>query len=379
VVSSDGPAVGDAMRGDVERTVFGRFENGTEIEKFVLSDGTGRSASVLTYGARLHSLVVPDRAGALANVVGGYASLAEYECDPHYMGATIGRFANRLRDGRFEIDGAVHRAAPNEGSKTLHGGPHGFDRAVWRFVRASASPHPTVVLAHTSPDGDQGFPGEVCVEVAFALRQGGRLSIEYAATTNASTIVNLTHHAYWNLHDADTSSDASDHRIMIPSDRYVPVDEDMLPTGERLSVEGSPFDFRTKRCIGDDIDDPNDRQIAIAHGYDHSWLIGEGARGLRNVALLESSRTGRRLEVWSDQSAIHLYSGNFLGEAGAGRKPMASRSLIALEAQNVPDAPNLPWAEDCILRPGETYRSTIIYQLGVAPDNADCADASSAR
>ena len=344
-----------------------------------LRNANGVELRVAEYGGVILSLRVPDRSGRMDDVVLGLDSLEDYARDPDYLGAIVGRYANRIGGARFEIDGVAYELDPNEGPNHLHGGPRGFDAARWGAEPFRTSRGVGIALAHASPHGDQGYPGTLRASVTYLLTDADELVVDWRATTDRATHVNLTQHSYFNLagHDA---GDVLDHVLTIAADRFVEVDGALLPTGVLRPVDDSPFDFRAPTAIGARIDE-DDEQLAIGRGYDHCYaLSGQGAaeggetprgaadRGppLAFAARLLEPRGGRSLEVWTTEPGLQLYSGNGLGVRGA--KDGASygpRAGVALETQHFPDSPNRPGFPSTLVRPGEVYRSTTLYRFGV--------------
>lgn len=348
----------------VARIGSARLPDGAEAEEFLLDDGHGMAARVGTYGARLLSLRVPDRDGAPAEVALGYDRLEEWAGDDGFMGATIGRCANRIAGGRFELDGRAYRVPVNKPPNALHGGPLGFDKAIWRAE--PARDEAAIVFAHASPDGDQGFPGTLRTRVRYALTGDGALRLDYEAGTDRPTVVNLTNHAYFNL--AGAGGDVLGHAVTIAADRFTPVDAALIPTGELRPVAGTHFDFRAPARIGARVDEPGDEQLRFAGGYDHNFVLRPpmpGGSALRLAARVEEPTRGIRMEVWTTEPGLQFYSGNSLDGSRRGRGGMvlARRSGLCLETQHFPDSPNRPGFPSVVLRPGETFRSSTLYRF----------------
>ncbi len=348
------------------RRLFGHLPDGRAVEAVTLANTRGISATVIAYGAILQSVMMPDADGAKADITLGHATLAEYLANPHYFGASVGRVANRIAGGQFALDGAVHAVPRNNGPNALHGGPNGFDKALWDIAAVSSGAHPSVTLAHTSPDGDQGFPGALRVTVTYALSDTGDLAITYRASTDRPTIVNLTNHAYWNLAGEGAATSALDHVLTIPADHYLPIDAFAIPTGKFAPVAGTPFDFRTPRVIAERLGDASDPQIRIGNGFDHSWAVARArSERPRLVARLAHAASGRVLEVHSTEPGVQFYSGNALGGQAIGKAGRAYRrgDGIALEPQMFPDTPNQPAFGSIALAPGQAYCHRIIFAL----------------
>ena len=344
------------------RERFGTLPDGRTIERISLASRSGLSAAIITYGASIQSLCVPDRNGKLADVTLGHATIDEYVARPQYFGSTVGRVANRIAGGRFELDGREYVLPRNNGANTLHGGECGFDKTVWEIVAEAPG---SVTLRHVSPDGDQGFPATLTVTAQYTLGDDF-LSVEYRATSDGPTIVSLSNHVYWNLAGEGSAQGAMGHRLMIPAEHYLPTDAGAIPTGEFRPVEGTPFDFRDARTIGARVRDAGDEQIRFGKGYDHNWVVARQV-GVepRLLARLEDLDSGRAMETWSNQPGIQFYSGNFLDSTSIGKSGRLYRmgDAVALEPQMFPDTPNQPEFGSLRLSPGEVYRNIIIWRF----------------
>jgi aldose 1-epimerase len=354
----------ESLRPGAHRRVFGHLPDGRAVEAVTLVNGPGLGATVIAYGATLQSMIVPDRDGALADVTLGHATLEEYLANTAYFGSSVGRVANRIAGGRFELDGKEYRVPINNGPNALHGGPEGFDKALWDIVETGDTLTPFVRFAHTSPDGDQGFPGTLHITAEYALGDDGALAITYRATTDQPTLVNMTNHASWNLAGEGTSTGAMDHVLAIPAAHFLPTDDTAIPTGDFTSVAGTPFDFREPLVIGARLRDTAHDQIRIGHGYDHNWVIArERASAPRLLARLAHPLSGRVLEVLSTEPGVQFYSGNFLDGSLIGKRGQAYRmgDGVALEPQMFPDTPNRPAFGTIRLAPGEEYCHRIIF------------------
>jgi aldose 1-epimerase len=344
----------------VQREFFGALPDGRKVERFVLRSGEVEAA-VLTYGAVLQSVRGPDATGSVGEVTLGYDDLDGYLADDTYVGSVVGRFANRIGQGRFTLDGVEHLLPRNNGDACLHGGPRGFHTRVWEPREVPGG----VELTLTSPDGDMGFPGTLTATATYVLDDDG-LSISYTAETDAPTVVNLTNHAYWNL---DGEGTVEDHLLELPAPRFVAVDAGLIPTGLE-PVEGTPMDFRTARRIGDGLRAATD-QLLHARGYDHAWVLADDDSddgGLRLMARVSAARSGRTLEVLTDQPSVQFYSGNFLDGSVVGRGGRAYRQGdgFCLETQHLPDSPNQPDFPSTVLRPGERYATRTLFRLSTA-------------
>jgi aldose 1-epimerase len=315
---------------------------------------------VIAYGARIVSVRTPDRHGRWGEIALGLADLEAYRQASGYFGASVGRYANRIAGARFTLDGVEHRIPPNEGENALHGGPVGFDAAEWSTDGPDGA---SVTLRHVSPDGDNGFPGTLETAATFTV-DGPELSIEYTATTDAPTVVSLTNHAYWNLAGSGT---AEDHEVQLHAGHVLPVDGESLPTGPPIPVEGTPLDFRSPTRIGARLRDGHPQQVAV-RGYDHAYVIDGPAGELRPAARVVEPRSGRTLELHTDQPSVQFYTGNMLNGTLALRDGTTARQgdAFCLEPQNFPDAPNHPDYPSAVLRPGEEYRSRTALTFGTA-------------
>lgn len=351
----------------IERSTFGYLKDGTEVERFTLRNKTGASACVLTYGATLHAVRVPDRHGIYEDVSTGYPTLNDYLSKPQFFGSTIGRFANRIAHATFSLDGTTYQVPANDGPNSLHGGNEGFDKRNWT-VAAVDNETVSVTFQLISPDGDQGYPGTLNVTATYQLDDNNRLSVEYTARSDAPTIVNLTNHVYWNLSGEGSGFSALDHLLSINATCFLPVDGAHIPTGEIRDVAQSLFDFRKPRRIGEYVRDARDRQIAVGLGYDHNWVLDGGrTQRPRQIAQLEDPHSGRRMTLSSTEPGLQFYSGNFLDGTTSGKSGKFYRmgDAIALEPQNFPDAPNQPQFPACRIGPNETYRHTIAWQFSL--------------
>ncbi|MCG5053108.1 MAG: galactose mutarotase [Myxococcales bacterium] len=335
---------------------------GQPVALYHLANRNGVRAAISTYGGRLVSLHVPDRQGRFDDVVRGYDELAGYEQDPAYFGPLIGRFANRIAEGRFTLDGVEIQLAHNENTNALHGGVRGFDKVVWQATPSRE--RTSVSLRYVSPHREEGYPGTLEVVVRYALTETNELQIDYEAKTDRPTVVNLTNHSYFNLAGPD-SDDVTAHLMTIDAEAYTPVDERLIPTGALASVEGTPFDFRQPHAIGARLGVVHE-QLQRGKGYDHNWVLRPaGSSPLRRACRVEDPGSGRALEVLTTAPGLQFYSGNFLDGrlTGKGGRPQRHRSAFVLETQNFPDAPNHRSFPSSVLRPGQTYRHTSVYRF----------------
>ncbi len=355
-----------AHAADAVRSDAGKLADGTPIEAVTLKNARGVAARILTYGATLQSLVAPDRSGKPAEITLGFDDAADYEKKPNYFGVTVGRYANRIAGGRFTLDGRAYQLTQNDKANSLHGGTQGFDKRNWRIVSVSSGSVARVVMALTSPDGDQGYPGTLAVKVTYALDDKGDLTIEFDASTDKPTIVNMTNHALFNMAGDGAPEGTSRLLLTIPARAYTPVDAALIPTGELKPVEGGVFDFRKPRLVAEGLRDGRDPQIVAGRGYDHNWALDKGQTATPQLAArLEDPVSGRVLEVLSTEPGLQFYSGNFLDGTVAGRSGRIYRmgDGIALEPQKFPDAPNKPTFASARVDPGKPYRHVMIYRL----------------
>ena len=344
----------------VEVTEFGRMPDGAEVKLFTVWDGRS-VASFTEFGARVVSVRVPDAAGKLADVVLGFDSLAMYLADKAYLGAIVGRYGNRIAGGHFTLDDVAYHVPVNDGPNALHGGHSGFDQQIWHGEAIENG----VAFRLTSPDGDQGFPGTLTVEVRFTFADGG-LRIAYHATCDQDTVVNLTNHAYFNL-AGESSGPITAHQIALAADTFLPVDATMIPTGELRLVEGTPFDLREPIRIGRYIDGA-DEQLKRAGGFDHTWVLNGGQPAARVV----EPESGRTLEVETDQPGVQFYTGNFLTGTVPSRQGglYRRRAGFCLETQHFPDSPNQPAFPTTVLRAGQIYSTQTTYRFGILAGRA---------
>lgn len=348
----------------MQRSGFGLMEDGRGVDRVVLG-GAALQVAVLAYGGIIQSVLVPDRDGRVDDVVLGFDDLAGYRGSPTYFGATIGRYANRIAGGRFTLDGVEHQLPVNDGPTCLHGGPEGFDKQLWSVQEAEGEE--SVRLSHVSPDGDMGFPGQLAATVTFAVR-GSDLLIDYTATADRPTVVNLTNHSYVNLAGGGSGS-AHDHEVRLHAGRFAPVDEVMIPTGELAAVAGTPMDFGAFRPIGAALRrGQDDEQVRrAAGGFDHTWVLDGSDVGTEQLAAqVREPTTGRTLEVWTDQPGVQFYTANLLDGTVVGKDGRAYQKgdAFCLETQHFPDSPNQPSFPSTVLRPGETFRTSTVFRFG---------------
>lgn len=359
-----------AQAAEPSRTVFGTLPDGRPVEEVTLTNGAGMTARILSWGALLRTLDVPDRSGKAADVVLGYNDLAAYLAKPNRFGVSVGRYANRIRAGRFTLDGQTYTLATNDGPNALHGGTAGFDKRLWTITAMTGGAAPSVTLRYVSPDGEEGYPGTLTATATYTLDEANTLTVTYQATTDRPTIVNLTNHSFFNLAGEGSGRAILDQILTIPAERYTPVDATLIPTGAHLPVAGTPFDFRKPRVIGAGIRDGRDVQIVRGRGYDHNWVVTDAPTAEPHlVARLEDPDSGRILEIDSTQPRVQFYTGNFLDATAVGKSGLAYRQsdALALEPELFPDTPNQPAFGSARLDPGQTYRTVIAYRFSTSP------------
>ena len=347
----------------IQEENFGVTHDGTKVDRYLLRNGHIEIA-VITWGAVVQSIRVPDRTGHVADVVLGYDTLEGYLTDSAYFGAVVGRYANRIAHGRFTLDGVEYQVPCNDRGNALHGGPEGFHRQVWSARTTHAPDKVAVELTHQSPDGAMGFPGNLKVSVTYTLEHSC-LRIEYAATSDKPTVLNLTQHTYFNLHGPGNGTIES-HVLSIPASRYLPVDAEGIPLGPAAPIQGTPLDFRRAKAVGRDLR-AGTVQLAASRGFDHSLLLDNGRQGhVIPAARVKDPATGRFLELLTDQPAVQFYSGNMLDGSlvGKGQRTYRQSDGLCLETQHLPDSPNTDSYPSVVLRPGERWTSTTMWKFG---------------
>lgn len=347
----------------VQKQPFGRTTDGHAVDLYTLRSGGGMEVAITNYGGIVTSIKTPDRAGKIADVVLGFDSLDGYLREHPYFGAIVGRYGNRIAKGAFQLNGVAYQLARNNGENALHGGLRGFDKQVWAGQDLPGG----VALRYLSKDGEEGYPGALDATVRYTLSDNNELRIEYEATTDKDTVVNLTNHSYFNL-AGQGEGDVLSHRIQIAADRFTPVDAGLIPTGERKPVSGTPFDFREAAQIGARINDA-DEQLARGGGYDHNFVLNASGGGLALAARVTEAGSGRVMEVLTDQPGVQFYTGNFLDGTLTGKagKVYRKRYGLCLETQHFPDSPNHPEFPSTVLKPGQRYRTTTVYRFSTAP------------
>ncbi len=353
-----------APKAGIEKTAFGQMPDGRPVDLFTLRNASGMVVQITNYGAYIVTMQTPDRSGKFEAVTLGVPTFADYLKGTPSFGPVIGRYGNRIANASFTLDGKTYSLAANNGPNHIHGGPGGFDKKLWS-ASATDGEEPVLTLRYTSPDGEEGYPGNLSVEVSYTLRRDNALRIDYRATTDKSTVLNLTNHAYFNL--SGMKRDVLTTELQINADRYLPTNERQIPTGEIRSVAGTPFDFRQPTPIGKRIDDTTDEQIKYGHGYDHCWVFADNDRSLKLAAVAYEPTSGRVLETYTTEPGVQLYTGNHLNGKFTGKEGIAygRRFGFCLETQHFPDSPNQPNFPTTVLRPGQTFQSTTVYKFSV--------------
>lgn len=344
-------------------THYGYLADRTQVSQATLTNSNGMTVKLISYGGIITDITTPDKNGEFANVVLGMDNIAAYEEGNPYYGAIIGRYGNRIANGKFTLNGVEYQLAKNNGENHLHGGLNGFDRKNWQLAPFTTENSAGVTLSLVSPDGDQGYPGELNMQVTYVLTNNNTLDMTFSATTDKATIVNMTQHSYFNLAG---SGSILDHELMIPSDAITPVDAGLIPTGELMPVAGTAFDFNTAKTIGKDIEQDH-QQLTYGKGYDHNYVLkSEVNDELVVAAKVVEPKSGRTLTVLTDEPAVQFYSGNFMdGTTSRDGKPFEFRTGFCLEPQHYPDSPNQPDFPSTTLLPGEQYQIRIVYEFGV--------------
>jgi aldose 1-epimerase len=346
-----------------EKTVFGKLPDGREVYQYTLTNKSGATVKVINFGAIVTSLTVLDRKGKLEDVVTGYDSLQGYMDGSSYFGAIVGRYGNRIGKGQFTLEGKNYQVTVNDGVNHLHGGKIGFSKELWTANTVQDSAGPSLQLTYISKDGEEGYPGKVTLSVTYTLTDKNELRIAYKGTTDKTTILNPTHHSYFNL-SGSFNNTILDHLLTIEADSITPVDKGLITTGKYLDVTKTPMDFRTPTSIGARINDKFE-QLAFGKGYDHNWVLKNYSKGkLRKAAEVYEQKSGRLMTVYTDQPGLQFYSGNFLDGTAKGKGVSYQlRTGLCLEAQCYPDSPNKPEFPSVTLKPGEVYQQTTIYQF----------------
>ncbi len=348
----------------IEKQSFGKLPDGQEVSLYTLKNQSGMELKISDYGGIIVSWTAPDKNGKFDDIVLGCDSLETYLKGVPYFGAIVGRYGNRIANGKFSLNGQEYTLAQNNGKNALHGGLKGFDKKIWAVTIVDGD-EPTLKLSTTSADGEEGYPGKLEVEVTYTLQKDNSLKIDYQASTDKPTVLNLTNHSYFNL---SGEADVLSHEVVLNAPKFLPVDETLIPTGELKEVKGTPFDFTTKHSIGERINDTTDTQIKFGGGYDHCWVINEKAdKKLLLAATVHDPASGRLMEVLTTEPAMQFYTGNFLNGTIVGKKGVkyGKRSGFCIETQHYPDSPNKPDFPTTVLNPNEKYETTTIYKFSV--------------
>jgi len=348
---------------EIKKQPFGKTADQEAVDLYTLTNANGVEVAIMTYGGTVVSLKVPDRTGKMTDVVLGYESLEGYLKSSPYFGCIVGRYGNRIAKGAFSLNGHQYTLPKNDGENTLHGGIKAFDKVVWKASEVKSKTGVGLSLSYTSKDGEEGFPGNLSVRVVYTLTNKNELKIDYSATTDKITVINLTHHSYFNL--AGEGS-ILNHEMMINADRFTPVDSGLIPTGELRSVKGGPLDFTKPARIGARIDEQNE-QLVLGRGYDHNWVLNNNTGRLALAARAYEPASGRVMEVYTTEPGLQFYTGNFLDGSitGKGGQVYKKRYGFCLETQHFPDSPNKPNFPSTVLKPGQKYQSTTVYKFSV--------------
>lgn len=344
---------------------WGKLSSGEQIDLYTLRNSNGMEAAITNYGGRLVKLLVADRSGKFEDIVLGFDTLAQYVQKNPYFGALVGRYANRIAHGEFSLNGKTYQLARNNGENALHGGLRGFDAVAWQARDVSSNQGLALELKYLSKDGEEGYPGNLSVTVVYTLDDSNALKVDYDATTDKDTVINLTNHSYFDL-SGHAANHILDHQVTIDADRFTPVNANLIPTGELRKVEGTPFDFRKPAAIGTRIDEKNE-QLQYGAGYDHNFVLNHGGSGIARAARVVEPKSGRVMEVLTTQPGVQFYTGNHLPEKLPGKDGVVYgfRSGFCLETQHFPDSPNQPAFPSTVLKAGQRYRETTIFQFSL--------------
>jgi aldose 1-epimerase len=360
-----GLSVADAAT--AKRAPFGKMADGAAVESVTLANGRGTSIKLMTWGATIVSVMLPDRNGRSDDVALGYDTAAEYLAKPQYFGASIGRYANRIAKGKFKLDGKEYTLAAQNNGQALHGGLKGFDKRMWRIENVANGPSASVTMGYTSPDGEEGYPGTLRATVTYALNDNNEFTITYGATTDKPTILNLTNHNFWNIAGLSSGRSVEGQMLTIHASRYTPVDKVLIPTGQLAPVAGTPFDFQKAAAIGPRVRDGRNPQIVIGRGIDHNYVIDGAVGTMRPAVRVEDPVSGRVMELSVEAPGVQVYTGNFLDGTVTGKGHVYRQTdAIALEPQVFPDTPNHPAFGTARLNPGQSYKNTFVYKFSVA-------------
>ncbi|MDR6806991.1 aldose 1-epimerase [Dyadobacter sp. BE34] len=352
----------EKMISTISKEAFGQLPDGQQADLYTLTNANGMTVNITNYGGIITKLTAPDKNGQWADVVLGFDSLAPYLSGHPFFGALVGRYGNRIAKGKFKLNGQEYSLAINNGPNALHGGTKGFDKVIWKATEIKQDSVVGLQLEYTSKDMEEGYPGNLTVKVVYTLDNENALTIDYTATTDKPTVVNLTNHSYFNL--TGLKRDILDHEVTIASDSIVPVDTTLIPTGKLRAVEGTPFDFRKATKVGAGIDKVEDEQIKAGGGYDHCWVLKRSGDGLEKFATVKDPESGRVMEVYTTEPGVQFYTGNFLDGKLTGKGATFSKRFgLCLETEHYPDSPNQPQFPTTTLNPGETYKTTTKYKF----------------
>lgn len=358
------PQSNQAPKAGIEKTVFGQLPDGREADLFTMTNAAGMVVKITNYGGYIVSITTPDKAGKQEDVTLGVPTFADYAKGTPSLGPIIGRYGNRIANGKFTLDGQEYTLAQNNNGNHIHGGPTGFDKRIWT-AKAVDGKEPAVQLSYLSKDGEEGYPGNLSVTVTYTLQKDNALRIDYKATTDKATVFNPTNHAYFNL--SGLKQDVMNHELMVAADKVLATDPKQIPTGELLSVAGTPFDFRKPTAIGTRINDTTNTQIRYGKGYDHCWVFTDQSKKLKLGATVYEPTSGRLMEVYTTEPAVQVYTANNLNGNLKNKEgiPLSRRFGVCLETQHFPDSPNHANFPSTVLRPDQTFQSTTIYKFSV--------------
>jgi len=352
----------EKMISTISKEAFGQLPDGQQADLYTLTNANGMTVNITNYGGIITKLTAPDKNGQWADVVLGFDSLAPYLSGHPFFGALVGRYGNRIAKGKFKLNGQEYSLAINNGPNALHGGTKGFDKVIWKATEINQDSVVGLQLEYTSKDMEEGYPGNLTVKVVYTLDNENALTIDYTASTDKPTVLNLTNHSYFNL--TGLKRDILDHEVTIASDSIVPVDTTLIPTGKLRAVEGTPFDFRKATKVGAGIDKVEDEQIKAGGGYDHCWVLKRSGDGLEKFATVKDPESGRVMEVFTTEPGVQFYTGNFLDGKLTGKGATFSKRFgLCLETEHYPDSPNQPQFPTTTLNPGETYKTTTKYKF----------------
>lgn len=352
------------MTSTISKEIFGKLPDGQMADLYTLTNAKGMTVNITNYGGIITKLTAEDKKGEWEDVVLGFDSLSAYISGHPFFGALVGRYGNRIAKGKFTLNGTEYKLAINNGPNALHGGTKGFDKVLWKATEVKKDSTVGLELEYTSKDMEEGYPGNLTVKVIYTLANDNSLTIDYTATTDKETVLNLTNHSYFNL--TGLKRDILDQEVTILSDSMVPVNKDLIPTGKLRAVEGTPFDFRKPTVVGAGIDKTDDEQIKNGGGYDHCWVINRTEKGLIPFATVKDPESGRFMEVSTTEPAVQFYTGNFLDGSYKGKNATFSKRFgLCLETEHYPDSPNQPQFPSTSLKPGDTYHTTTMYKFSV--------------